>query len=231
MRIAVISSCTAEKTVECPNPLRQEDFADPARRRRREQELQSLACAAADLYAGDQHRYVMTALGLLRKRFGADAARLWIVSAGYGLVTERQQLIPYEVTFNTMSVREMRSWAQHLGLSQAVRDAVSTVPLVFFLLGDRYLSAIAPLPSPTPSQRFVYFTKPSRKADLVRSGVTAISAGGAEAARFGAGYVALKGKMFWRLATGFVREGDSLLEAVRLDDTGRAIERAFQTDE
>jgi len=120
VRIAVISSCTAEKTVECPNPLTLEDLADPARRRGRQQELQSFACAAADLYAGDQHRYVMTAIGLLRNRFGADAVRLWIVSAGYGLVTERQQLIPYEATFNTMSAREIRSWSQHLGLSQAV---------------------------------------------------------------------------------------------------------------
>jgi hypothetical protein len=29
--------------------------------------------------------------------------------------------------------------------------------------------------------------------------------------------------MFWRLATGLVREGDSLLEAIRRDNTGMAM--------
>jgi hypothetical protein len=50
---------------------------------------------------------------------------------------------------------EIAGWARCLNIPQAVRDAIRGWPLVGFLLGERYLSAIEPPMKPEEGQHLV----------------------------------------------------------------------------
>lgn len=223
MRLLVVTSCTASKTRSAPNALQVVDFRDHERLRRREEELAHLRCQAAEMYEGPQHRYVRTGMRHLRQ--AGVAADLSVISAGYGLIPEDRPIVPYDVTFSTMGRREARAWAAYLGIPAAVRAAAATYPLVTFLLGDRYLSAVEPPVPAQPGQRLIYFARPG-EGRVEGPGVTLVPVHLALCGRFHAGMVALKGAMFAALARAVAKD-PAWLDQIWADDTGTAIQDAL----
>ncbi len=226
MPLLVISSCTKEKCVTHPDQLSLEDFRNPARRASREVLLAHLRRPAAEMYTGDQHLEVMAGLHRLRSRFGPQCARLCIISAGYGLVEEADGLLPYQATFDEMTRREARAWAQQLGIPDRVREVVQGHSLVIFLLGDNYLRAIVPPLTPATGQRFVFLVARAGVRKVMGRGVTAVVTGAERARLFGSTNLSLKGKMFHLLAQA-VASDERHLEAIRGDDTSASFERAM----
>ena len=218
-RILVISSCTGKKKEEPANKLTLDDFRDPERLARRELELRRYMLPAMEMYEGQQHKNLRRGVGLLRQEFDQDFVSVAIVSAGYGLIPESRLIAPYEVTFNSMGLVEARAWAGRLEIPEDVRRLIKGHLLVILLLGGRYLDVIDPPLVPEPPQRLVFLAKPSFFPTLVQPGVTAVPAGKTEATRWGAGLVALKGRMFLLFALGLARMGESVLDEVMEDDT------------
>lgn len=231
MRLLVITSCTGEKAVDHDRRLTLADFRHPSRLRERELELERWRTPAGQLYTGQQHVQLMSGVRRLRERYGPDAVTVQIVSAGYGLVAEDRLLAPYEATFNGMGRSEARAWARHLGIARDVRQALPGFPLVIFLLGSIYLSAVEPPVTPVAGQRVLFLAKPDEADRLARPGVTVVPAGKAEATRYGAGLIALKGRMFDLFARGLVREGQPLWDSVRRDDSPASFLRALAEEE
>ncbi len=154
-----MSSCTGEKDVrECPYSLTGADFDDPATLLRREAELSRWALPAVRLYTGWQHRYMMMGVNAIRRRYGSAACALKIISAGYGLVDENRNLVPYEATFQGKRKRSIHDRAQKLGIPEALRQAIRDFEAVIFLLGKEYLLSTHPPLVPGPEQRFVFLT-------------------------------------------------------------------------
>ena len=219
IKMIVVSSCSASKSVEVPRPITMSEFADPDRLRNREREMSSDALPAWELYAGSQHLQVMKGVQALRLNFGPEAVTLKIVSAGYGMVYENQSLTPYEATFNELSSSERRKWARTLGIAADVRREIRGFPLVIFLLGTTYLDAIEPPIEPEPRQRLLYLAAPGQAARLHGPGVTVVPAGKAAAHTYGSGLIALKGKMFLVMAQALVERGPGLWRRLAEDDT------------
>jgi hypothetical protein len=74
-----------------------------------------------------------------------------------------------------------------------------------FLLGKEYLLGSSPPIRPAPGQRFVFFTSNRQLPfDLASTIVPA----GKDETQYGAGTVALKGKMFERFANSLSRKGE-----------------------
>lgn len=228
MEITVISSCTGMKAVETKDDLTLADFRDPSRLTAREAELKSLMKPAAIMYTGEQHVKLMNGVSRLRRMYGAKVVNVWIVSAGYGLIPEDRIIAPYNATFRGMSKPEIHSWARHLHLPERVRSVVRDRSLVFFLLGNDYLEALQPPLEPSARQRFVFFASRSAFKSLRRPGVTLVPAGTPESSQYGAGNTALKGRMFELLAAALAKEGASLYDAIRADDTPRSVEEAIR---
>jgi hypothetical protein len=146
MELLLVGSCTGEKDVrDCPNLLTETDFDDPSALLRREAELSRWALPAVRLYMGWQHRYMMMGVNAIRERFGSAACALKIISAGYGLVDEDRNLVPYEATFQSKRKRWIHDRAQRLGIPQALRQAIRNFETVIFLLGKEYLLSTLPL--------------------------------------------------------------------------------------
>ncbi len=197
--LLVISSCTGDKVVNTPAELTLEDFADADRLERREHELASFRRPASVMYTGKQHEYLMLGVDTLRQAYGDNFLDLRILSAGYGLIEEDRVICPYDVTFSKMGKPQRRAWGRRLGVHSDVRAAIEDFDVVIFLLGSDYLDAVDPPIAAREGQRLVFLAKRSESSRLAGAGVVTVPAGQSET-RYGAGYLALKGKMFQRFA-------------------------------
>ena len=219
----IITSCTGEKVAKPELPLTLRDFQDAKLLAERSSSFPAyMKLPAWRMYSGQQHKQLMAGVRVLRAA-GVEVL-LSIVSAGYGLLSEHELILPYEVTFAEMSKGSARAWSQQLRIAEAVRQVVLQHSLVVFLLGERYLDSIKPPLLPAEHQRFIFLTRPSSVATLSSERVTAVPAGKAEASRWGAGLIALKGRMFRLFSTGLAEMGVGLYGQLLEDSTAATFE-------
>ena len=141
MRILVITSCTGRKKHKPRNQLKYEDFASPERLCQRTSELKDFKAPAAEMYTGQQHRFLMTGLKQVREKYGKDVVDLNIISAGYGLIRENKVIVPYDVTFGSKK-QEIIELSDKLQIPEEIKALISDYDLVFFLLGQKYVQAL-----------------------------------------------------------------------------------------
>lgn len=211
-RVLIITSCTGEKRFKLTNQLTIEDFQDPEKLKERSQLLTEFTCTAAQMYTGLQHLRVMEGVNILRSHLGKEAVDLKILSAGYGLISEDQEIFPYSVTFNSMKNDELSSWGNFLKIHDEFQQAIIGYDLVFILLGDKYLRALN-LPVKTqPNQTFIFLAS-NKSLNYIDSGnaksFVFIPSNG-DASRFSCALVGLKGQLLKIIATEIRRQPDLL---------------------
>ena len=219
LKTLVITSCTGEKLYHPENQLIQSDFVDSEQLTKREAELSEYKTPAGKIYTGMQHLRLMEGINELRKVFGEDVVDLFIVSAGYGVISEKKEVVPYEVTFNTMNGAAISNWSTQLGIHQSLNKLIPEYDLVFFLLGDKYLKAVTfPLESTRDDQKLLFFASgTSRKMIPSRHPYYFIEVGQEEAKSFSYGLVGLKGYLFKLLSKEMISSKGSLFDAVYAD--------------
>lgn len=101
-----------------------------------------LGIPAKDLYRGRQQQFIKEAVRELEKQ-GHRVERHFI-SAGFGLVGADEELPPYDVTFSSMKVAEVRARSRELNIKADVQRLLSAAEydLVFFALGSSYYTSI-----------------------------------------------------------------------------------------
>jgi hypothetical protein len=216
MRILVVTSCTGEKLHSPENQLTQADFAllpDQSVFAAREATLAAYRTSAEEIYTGQQHVRMMRGVRAAHEQLGADAVDLYVLSAGYGLIPGDRPIVPYECTFQGMKSKELRSWADHLGVPTAIRTLLAQpYDLALLLLGDSYMAACAldasvKLGSPTVA--FSGSTMAGKLPDLPNLRTVVLT--NQEAKRFSIGLVALKGEVTARLLRTLAANSDALV--------------------
>jgi hypothetical protein len=139
---------------------------------------------------------------------GVEAARqlghrvsVSIVSAGYGLLAGDEPVAPYECTFQGVSVRERRQWAERLGLAASVdRLLKQPADAAIVLLGDDYFNACVPTGRLAPGAPTIVFCGARRALRLQPApNVHAVVLRDPDTRRFACGQVGLKGEVAGRL--------------------------------
>ncbi|WP_236642387.1 DUF6884 domain-containing protein [Salinigranum halophilum] len=139
--VLVIDQCSGSKNVPETAPV----FGAEETLKHSRKELLNrenvLGIEARDLYAGRQQEYITNAVRQLRRAHDVDR---YFISAGFGLVKEDEKLPPYEVTFSSMKVSEIRDRSERLHIKQDVQRLVheSSYDVVFFTLGKDYYTSI-----------------------------------------------------------------------------------------
>lgn len=198
MRIHVLAPCTGKKTRRGP-ALDLARLADWHAGRLTAADAGPLT-PAADLYDGLGHRLMMRGIAAFRAH-GAGEVTLHFVSAGLGVVGERDPVPNYEATFNALRGRAREAWTRTLDLRAGLAAALATpADLRLVLLGREYLDAtglgsVALAPGAPPT---VVLAAPSA-ADLVPAGALHVPLALPEARRFHATLIALKGALVRRL--------------------------------
>ena len=201
-RILILTSCTGEKREKPANQLTQPDFYDAEQLRDREQELAEYATPALWLYTGSQHLQVVEGVNYLRQALGEEKVDLMILSAGYGLIPENRVIVPYEVSFNTMTGQQIDDWSQFLKINTALEQAISAYDLIFVLLGENYLRSLALPIKVNPEQTFVFLTSQGslRYVNRLEAKKLAFPLSNVEAKHYRYGLVGLKGFLFKKFA-------------------------------
>ena len=218
--ILVITSCIGDKATTGHPGLQLSDFQDSERLKHREEHLRDLMRPAGLMYTGQQHVCAMAAVKLLRGILGADAVKICILSAGYGVIDEDRLIAPYDVTFSGMPRSEARRWARQIGAADGIRARLPGHDLVIVLLGSLYLEAVDPPLPVTDGQRIIYFAKEAERRRLTRTGGVLVVAGARESTLYRMGLIGLKGRMLELFAQGVAREGQPVVDAVYADGTG-----------
>jgi hypothetical protein len=197
--ILVISSCTARKA----RPPQDPEFV-----------------AAADLYRGEQHLRLMS--GVVEYRRAGEPAgpvRLRIVSAGLGLVDERELIRSYDETFTRMPHAEIAEHAATLGIPKGFADELGQArALTILALGDAYLRACAAEQIRTTSAPVLALTSEGGQRRLPAQFIPLVL-GIHETRRFHAGFVALKGAVVAHLLRTLTRQPTLIDEPQRLAAT------------
>ncbi len=219
MKMLVVTSCTGEKLYHPENQLTQGDFEDIETLAKREAELAEFKTTAGKIYTGMQHQRLMEGIETLRSAYGKDIVDLYIVSAGYGLISEDREVVPYEVTFNTMNGNAIKEWSQHLGIHHDLGELVQKYDLVLFLLGDKYLKAVGlPFDEVKDNQKLVFFASgTSKKMIPNHAPYYFVEVGQEDAKSFSYGLVGLKGYLFKLLATDAVKDNELLFDRIYAD--------------
>jgi hypothetical protein len=141
---------------------------------------------------------------------------LKIVSAGYGLLDEETPIVPYEMTFSGMKIRDLREWADFLELPKKVVGSLSGYQLTFVLLGKEYIRAVA-FPSGLETNGLCVFLTGKGALRYLPSGpnIFRITLDNSDASRLGAGLVALKGRVFEILGEHAQSQGEKLLKEIK----------------
>lgn len=206
MRVLVITACTGQKAVTDERALTLDDFRlGKDHVVKREQELEALLTPAEKLYTGQQHVRLMRGVEAWRKHHptngGTAPLELYVLSAGYGVVSGTQPLAPYEVTFQGMKAKELRQWADTLEVPTDIRRVLAKpYDLGLVLLGDSYLKACALDESIELGGPTILFCGEGVRAKLPRlTNLRAVVLSNQDAKRFSCGLVALKGEIATQL--------------------------------
>lgn len=215
LKTLIITSCTGEKRNKPNNQLVQSDFLNKDILSLRENELMTFKTSAENMYTGMQHLRLMEGIDNLRKSFGREIVDLAIVSAGYGLLSEEEEIVPYEVTFSSMKSKQLDEWAENLNIHNDVCELIKGYDMVFFLLGDKYLRSIKLPLEVKENQRLIFFaSKTSKKLIPDERPYFFIEVGQEDAKEFSYGLVGLKGYLFKLLAKEINNQEKALLHVI-----------------
>ena len=211
MKILVVTTDTKEKRYNPEKPLTMDDFLDRDRLVRREQELGPYRSPARNMFQGLGHLELMEGLNRLWRHQGREAAELFIISAGYGLVNSSYPIAPYQPNFVGMGLKEIDRWAKYLKIQEGLEALIGGYQLVFFLLGREHLRATG-LPFPLPADiRTVFFTG---RSFPVGENAYSLSCNNQDSEEFGFPPSGLKGYMFKLLCGEVVDKGPALLDEI-----------------
>ncbi len=151
--ILVISSCGKLKAVSHPNQPTCSNLSNHQQRETAKKNFQNLSLEAGNLYTGEQAKFVRKSIEVLRL---ISSVEHLILSAGFGLVDEKELLPPYDCSFTNKTKKDIQVMARNLSIPDEVkRIAEEKYELVYLALGKNYLTAVEDVNVFSASSRLV----------------------------------------------------------------------------
>ena len=214
MKTLIITSCTSSKLENPNNSLNKRDLEDKNNTLKKTNNLNSYK--AINLYTGRQHLHIKEGVSLLRENFEDEIFDIKIVSAGYGLVDENDEIYPYDISFSNMKAKELDEWAKKLKIREDLDDVINDYDLILFLLGIKYLRSVRlPLENLDSTQKLIFLaSKTSKKYIPSYEEYNFLEVSQKDASLFGKNLIELKGYLFKLFAREIVINGIDYLTKV-----------------
>jgi hypothetical protein len=148
-KILIITNCTAEKAVNMSavkSRLAKLNLPVPSFDLSREtiyrELLREFVKPAGEMYTGPTFRAVLKLVKTLRS-CGKDVD-IYIISARYGIINEKDPIIPYEATLKGMNARELKKWSEERGLTIKLQEIATreNYDLALIILPKEYAQTI-----------------------------------------------------------------------------------------
>ncbi|MFX1606668.1 MAG: hypothetical protein ACFFDD_12270 [Promethearchaeota archaeon] len=142
MRVLVVGSCGKKKSYDSPKQPTCKDIDEEHDLNYWKQQFSSHCVQARDMYTGPQSRELVKAVDLLRT-IPDISVQLVIISAGFGILNEEDLVPPYDCSFTTMRMPELRRQAEKLQIQDSIKNLLKNrFDLIYLALGKRYLLAL-----------------------------------------------------------------------------------------
>ena len=96
------------------------------------------------MYQGKGHLHLMKGVRRLRNTFGQGIVDVRIISPGYGVLNEKDPIVPYDYDFSKESIDQIKSRSKKLKIKSKIECSLSRYDLAFFLLSEKYIIACLP---------------------------------------------------------------------------------------
>ncbi|MHA1910649.1 MAG: hypothetical protein ACTSYA_03035 [Candidatus Kariarchaeaceae archaeon] len=140
MKIVIVGSCSAKKRLKNTNQLTCEELtADEIKTIL--QNYKGEKVPASNLYLGQQNLKLLEGIIKLRqsKLFEVE---YYLISAGFGLISERINLPAYDCSFKTMNQDEIEKRAIQLNIHEKFKEIIKGVDFLYLALGKEYLTVL-----------------------------------------------------------------------------------------
>ncbi|MGY5880919.1 MAG: hypothetical protein RTV31_11750 [Candidatus Thorarchaeota archaeon] len=139
MRILVVGSCGKKKLNQSTVSPTCKDLASIDDIKTWREKSSYPTTRVRDLYAGNQNRELVKGVDLLRQ-IEKTEVKLSIISAGFGLVEEKDTLPSYDCSFSRMGNSQIKERAQWLRIPLNFKKLLTSgFDLVYLALGKKYL--------------------------------------------------------------------------------------------
>lgn len=140
IRILVISSCTKKKAISSLNQPKCEDISSKQERKEILNNIHVETRKAIEMYQGPQHKGIISGIEKLRRFAEVD---FYIISAGFGLLGEEEQIPSYECSFSDMKNKEIFKRSSKLEImNDFIGVMLKQFDLIYLALGDDYLKSV-----------------------------------------------------------------------------------------
>ncbi|MHA2384945.1 MAG: DUF6884 domain-containing protein, partial [Candidatus Thorarchaeota archaeon] len=142
MRILVIGSCGKSKLKSSPKSPTCGDIDSKDAISKWRNQLSDHLTPAREMYTGYQSTELLRGVEALRTIDQVEV-RLFILSAGFGLLEENELVPPYECSFSQMGKRGIRERSSLLRIEEDYQKLhESRFDLTYLALGKKYLTAL-----------------------------------------------------------------------------------------
>jgi hypothetical protein len=219
MDILVLSPCSKDKRYD---PVLDCEDVDKRPRGELVHEYAEHATIASEMYIGNEHQYVKTAVGHLRKIADVD---WYIISAGFGLLRDETEIPSYECGFRDIESVRMRAekagfdiddltndeTIQTVGREKGIPQEFSKVltqeyDLLFVVLSEPYLLSVTDALTQIPEQTTAFAFASNGSKQFVGDCIW-IPATETERQALETTWMALRGKQFSTLAANIAKDG------------------------
>lgn len=144
MRICVIGSCGKKKSTQSEQQPTCKDLQSPEALDTWTKKLADLVIPARDMYTGNQNRELVKGVDKLRTIPGFSVD-LFIISAGFGFLSEDELVPPYECSFSLMKRSAIITRSKRLEIPTSFGQICQrTYDLMYLALGKNYLFSLGP---------------------------------------------------------------------------------------
>ncbi|RKU11989.1 hypothetical protein C6501_11830 [Candidatus Poribacteria bacterium] len=170
------------------------------------------------MYTGQQHQRLMEGLKQFRTRYGKSVIDVAIISAKYGLLSEKKVIEPYNLTFSGLKNGDLLERSNNLRIHEDVETLIIDYDLVFFLLGKEYVQVLQLPFQVRDSVTQIFLLGDTHKKIIVEhdlSNIHFVPAGESLRHKLHTNFTALKGVVFKKLCEAVCRDGFEVFEEVK----------------
>ena len=138
MRILVVGSCSKKKLNQSVTSPTCKDLASIEDIKTWREKSCYPSTRVRDLYTGNQNRELVNGVDLLRQ-IEKTEVKLFVISAGFGLVEEKDTLPPYDCSFSGMKKFQIQERAEWMKIPLDFEELLeSEFDLVYLAVGKKY---------------------------------------------------------------------------------------------
>ncbi|NHK30683.1 MAG: hypothetical protein FK730_04985 [Asgard group archaeon] len=212
MKIVIFASCSKRKSISHPKqPTCYELTSKEALEKYRLSITEKRT--VKDMYRGALNISIVQAISVLRLYF---EVKYYVVSAGYGIIEENDEIPPYDCTFSSMNSEEIQKHANALQIPQDFNQIIGDEKpdLIYLALGKNYLTALGDWDTVLPCKTIAFHPSENKKVITLPADHVAVQ----EASSIGGlpihGVVGYKGDLLL-LTTRYLKNSNNPVEALQ----------------